>query len=352
MSAKPDPTARLHVVLLWLPDALHGTLLSTLDALRTCAMFMHMQQPTAAPAFTWEILSPSGAKIKLPGTSSDKLCTSRRAKPDASRTLFVIPGLHAHNSPMIGQFLDDYGQALDQIQRHAAAGGWIAATYTGIALPAKIGLLDGARICIPWAHESWFQRSFTSCDGSDSSPIGRHGRVFTCVAPGLQTDFILAVLGTLGYADVAESGRQILLYQARRQELIPDLIKTKLTGKTSDSPVFRAMEWLNAHIDQPYSLTALAEAAATSERTVLRHFKQVAGVTPLEYLHEIRVERAKMLLQVTLQTVHTIAQACGYSDVASFRRVFRAATELTPTDYRSRFALRAKRRHWRVEAVA
>lgn len=352
MSTKTPHAGGLHVVLLWVPDALHGTLLATLDVLRTAATFWHLRHPDSESPFSWEILSPPGTRIRLPGISSDKLCARRRGKPDPLRTLLVIPALHVANSPSMGEFLEANKAVLDHVHAHAEAGGWIAATYTGIALPAKLGMLDGARINAPWAHEAWLSRIFTRCDFSDPALIGRHERLFTCVAPGIQTDFMLAILRALGYPDLAEASAQVLVSQGRRQELMPDLVRKNWVGTTSDSPVYRAMEWLNAHIDQPYNLAALAQAAATSERTLLRHFKQVAGKSPLEYLQEIRVERAKMLLEVTLQTVHTISQACGYSDVSSFRRIFREATGMTPTGYRTRFTLRARRRYWRVETIS
>lgn len=352
MNKKTEPGAQLHVVLVCIPEALHGTLQSTLDVLRTAAMFAHFQHPDDPVRFTWEALCWDGANVSLPGLSTDRFCQNRHVTTPGERTLYVIPGLHVYNSPRIGEILDAHIEAQLRIRRHAEAGGWLAATHTGIGFPAKLGLLDGARIGAPWTHDSWFARNFPKCDFSASEPFVRHGRIFTSVAPGLQVEFTLAVLAAMGYPDLASSSAQVLLYQGRREKLIHDLIEKKWTTKTADSPVYRAIEWLNRHIEQPYSLSTLAVASATSERTLLRHFQQVTGMTPLEYLHDLRVERAKMLLEVTLQTVHTIAQACGYSDVASFRKIFRAVTGTTPSEYRSRFALRTRRRYWRVEALA
>lgn len=352
MSKKAGPADRLHVVLVCVPDALHGTLQSTLDVLRTAAMFAHFQNPDDPVRFTWEAQYLDNAKLSLPGLSTDRFCQNRHVAIPAERTLYVIPGLHVHNSPGIGEILGTYIELQLQIRRHAEAGGWIAATYTGIGFPVIAGLLDGARIGVPWVHDSWFTRNFPKCDFSDAERFARHGRIFTSVAPGLQVEFILQVLAAMGFSDLASSSTQVLLYQWRRQELIQDLIEKKWTTRTADSPVYRAIEWLRRHIEQPYSLPALAAAAATSERTLLRHFQQVTGMTPLDYLHDLRVERAKMLLEATLQTVHTIAQACGYSDVASFRKIFRSVTGTTPAEYRSRFALRTRRPYWRVEALA
>jgi len=44
-----------------------------------------------------------------------------------------------------------------------------------------------------------------------------------------------------------------------------------------------------------------------------------------------------------------VAEACGYSDAAAFRRLFQRATGMSMSSYRARFALRSQRRYWRVE---
>jgi transcriptional regulator GlxA family with amidase domain len=56
----------------------------------------------------------------------------------------------------------------------------------------------------------------------------------------------------------------------------------------------------------------VAEAAASSERTLLRHCHAATGRTPLEHLQGLRVERAKLLLETTLHGLgDAIAEACG-----------------------------------------
>jgi transcriptional regulator GlxA family with amidase domain len=79
---------------------------------------------------------------------------------------------------------------------------------------------------------------------------------------------------------------------------------------------------------------------------LLRHYRAAHGVTPLQYLHQARATRARMLLETTYLTVEAISEACGYRDAAMFRRVFSQATGLTPSAYREQFRLRPLRRDW------
>ncbi|WP_292935199.1 helix-turn-helix domain-containing protein [Noviherbaspirillum sp.] len=350
MKSLDSSAGRLHVKLLWLPDAMHGTLLHARDVLKTASMIYRLQHPKQPSPVSWQIVSPDGNPVKLPGVP----CEEPRDETDQPRpeqTLMLVPAIHCHNNPHLGEITDANPQALEMLHQHATAGGWVATVFTGLAFAARLGLLSGERICAPWAFQSWFARTYPGLDFSGTDRVAMHRKVFVSVAIDAQTDMMLAILDHLLDTDLAQACANLLCYQHERQASIRDISRKNWSQKTSDSPVYRATQWLSTHIDEPYRLAALAEAAATSERTLLRHFQEVTGMSPLDYLHKLRVERAKMLLEVTLQTVHTIALACGYSDAASFRRLFRAETGMTPHAYRARFALRSRRVHWKVEDV-
>jgi len=72
-------------------------------------------------------------------------------------------------------------------------------------------------------------------------------------------------------------------------------------------------------------------------RTFKRRFQKAAGMTPLEYVHALRLERAKTLLETTELKLEQIAEKVGYEDTGFFSRLFRRAVGLTPVQYRRRF---------------
>lgn len=351
LSAPPSSPTPLHVRLLWLPEAMPGTLFAALDVLQTAAGVARLQRPDGPDTLTWQLVGANGRALPmpLPGMAPQGRPPTRAS---GARALVVIPGLMARSAPHLGELAGSHTTALRMLERHAGAGGWIAATYSGMICPLLLGLLDGERTGAPWMYQSWMARRFPQCDFSSDEPMGLAARVFTCVAPALQTEFMLRVLGHLHDPDLAQAVSRLLLYQQERQQRVPDLVSQQWLGKTADSPVYRAISWLQTHVGEPYRLAAVAEAAAVSERTLLRHFRQVTGLSPLDYLHTLRVERASMLLEVSLHGTQAIAEACGYSDAAAFRRLFQRATGMTMSDYRTRFALRTRRRYWRMEEQA
>ena len=80
-------------------------------------------------------------------------------------------------------------------------------------------------------------------------------------------------------------------------------------------------------------------------------FQEALGHSPLDHLHGLRCQRARVLLELSLDGVPAIGEACGYADPAAFRRVFRRETGVSPAQYRQRYALRSPRVRWKVDAT-
>lgn len=75
----------------------------------------------------------------------------------------------------------------------------------------------------------------------------------------------------------------------------------------------------------------------SSRRNIVRRFKQVTGVTPIEYLQFTRIEAAKKLLEETGQQMAEVIYNSGYNDPKAFRKVFRKTVGMTPSEYREKF---------------
>ena len=82
--------------------------------------------------------------------------------------------------------------------------------------------------------------------------------------------------------------------------------------------------------------------AAVSSRTLIRHFRDATGLTPLAYIQKARVEEAKSLLSTGNLAPQKIVDRVGDADMNSFRRLFREHTGMTPHDYREKFRVRAR----------
>jgi transcriptional regulator GlxA family with amidase domain len=77
--------------------------------------------------------------------------------------------------------------------------------------------------------------------------------------------------------------------------------------------------------------------AGLPERTFKRRFTQATGMSPLDYVHTLRLEEAKQMLEAGDEPVEAIALEVGYQDASFFGRLFHRKVGLTPAQYRRRF---------------
>jgi AraC family transcriptional regulator len=96
----------------------------------------------------------------------------------------------------------------------------------------------------------------------------------------------------------------------------------------------RVKEYVEANISRPIRLTELASIAALSPYHFARAFRKAANVTPVRYVWQRRVERAKKLLRDSRVSLAIIAYDCGFSSQSHFTTVFKRETGATPASYR------------------
>jgi transcriptional regulator GlxA family with amidase domain len=91
---------------------------------------------------------------------------------------------------------------------------------------------------------------------------------------------------------------------------------------------------------QPFARLARSrqsEDAGIAERSFKRRFLQATGMSPLEYMHTLRLEEAKQMLEASDEPIEAIANEVGYEDAGFFSRLFRRSVGLSPAQYRKRF---------------
>ncbi|HZY78040.1 MAG TPA: AraC family transcriptional regulator [Cyclobacteriaceae bacterium] len=101
------------------------------------------------------------------------------------------------------------------------------------------------------------------------------------------------------------------------------------------STIEKAKNYMLANFDQNVGLQQLADHCCVSLFHFSRIFKAVMKVTPHQYLSEIRLNHAKILLENTGYPVTQIAIQCGYNSVEHFATAYKQRFETTPSDSRS-----------------
>ncbi|GAL16541.1 transcriptional regulator AraC family [Vibrio maritimus] len=90
--------------------------------------------------------------------------------------------------------------------------------------------------------------------------------------------------------------------------------------------------FMEQHHSENIELNDLAKAAFMSRFHYVRVFKQLYGVTPRSYLRDLRINKAKLLLQQGLSITET-CYSVGYESLATFSNTFRKCTGQSPKHY-------------------
>ena len=119
---------------------------------------------------------------------------------------------------------------------------------------------------------------------------------------------------------------------------IPDRFYRRALLRQSGLPGYklrRAMDFIQSRVDQPILLEQIAAAVALSPFHFHREFKRSTGMTPHQYLVQVRMDRAKALLAGSDMPLAEVAAQVGFADQSHFSSTFRRTTSMTPRSYRN-----------------
>ena len=214
----------------------------------------------------------------------------------------------------------------------------VASVCGGAFFLAEAGLLAGRRATTNPALAGLFRGSYPDVSLEPEERLIDTGDVLTAGSTTAFLDLGVYLVDRFVGREVAVLTAKALCIDANRRSQLPYClyIAPKNHG---DEAVLSVQQWLEQGYKQKTGLDALAKRARMSERSLSRRFVGATGLTPVEYLHRVRIEAAKHLLETSMQSVAEITDAVGYQDARSFSRLFRKLTDVGPCEYRDRFGL-------------
>lgn len=105
-----------------------------------------------------------------------------------------------------------------------------------------------------------------------------------------------------------------------------------------DDLVKQAQEEIRKNFNTANTIEELITDVPASRRNLVRRFKQVTGITPIEYLQKTRIEAAKQMLEQSRHSILEVMLESGYNDLKTFRSLFKKNVGMTPKMYREKFS--------------
>jgi len=138
---------------------------------------------------------------------------------------------------------------------------------------------------------------------------------------------------TAGLADLEASGLlRLLLHGLGRANLAGQAARLK-PPTDIERQVEHAIRWLTVQFTQQISIEGMSRSLGYHRTHLSKMFKRATGLSPMQYLLKLRMERAMTLLEGTL-TVEQVAASVGFGDALYFSKQFRKWTGRSPSAYR------------------
>ncbi len=222
---------------------------------------------------------------------------------------------------------------------------WLAGVAMGGVVLAGAGLLKGKKASLHGHSLNDLRLRFS--DVSLSPDVySIDGNVATCRSATAAMDLMFVLIGQ-------QQGKDML--DALSQYFVRERVGVAGGGLARARPDARllrdqpklgeAIELMESNIEEPLSTDDLAGHVGLSRRHLERLFKKYLNAVPSRYYLQLRLERARGLLQAGGSSVTEVALACGFSSTAHFSTVYRNYAGLTPSEERQMALLAAESKH-------
>ncbi len=127
--------------------------------------------------------------------------------------------------------------------------------------------------------------------------------------------------------DLSISNRQVLVSNQYDQSAIVTTAKSRR--------IMKVCEYIDTHFEEVVKLADVAALVNMSESAFSHFFKKKTGCSFIDYLNNVRIAKASLMLSDTTHSVNEICYSCGFNNSSNFIRIFKKIKGTTPSEYRA-----------------
>jgi transcriptional regulator GlxA family with amidase domain len=235
-------------------------------------------------------------------------------------------------------------ELIDELRRAHRRGARLVSFCTGAFPLARAGVLDGLEATTHWAYADRMRERYPQVSVNPSALYIDAGQVLTSAGSASAIDLALHIIRLDHGAEVANQMARSMVVPPHRDggqaQYVESPIATTRDGALD--PLATTLDWALEHLDEPLSVSSLAEHSAMSPRHFTRRFTDVTGTSPHRWLLRQRLDLARRLLETTDDSIDLVASRAGFGTATAMRQYFRAQLHTTPQAYRRTFDCRAE----------
>lgn len=242
----------------------------------------------------------------------------------------------AIDTPLHGR----YRREIDWLKRMQANGSILSSICSGSLVLAEAGLLDGIECAGHWGYRALFREHYPKVRFREDSILvfaGDNARIITAGGHSSWHDLALHLIARLCGANHAIRTAKVYLLSGHLDGQLPFAAMTRRVQR-NDALIGRCQEWIAENYVCTNPVATMAEHSGLKPRTFARRFHAATGYLPMDYVHTLRIEEAKQLIERDTGGLDEIGFKVGYEDPTFFRRLFKRKAGLTPAAYRKKFA--------------
>ncbi len=216
-------------------------------------------------------------------------------------------------------------------------GAQIVGLCLGAYVLAEAGLLDGRRATTHWGYALDFARRYPLISVVADVLYVEDENIMTSAGTAAGIDCCLHMVRQRYGAESANSIARRLVVPPHRQGGQAQFIEQPIPTSARSSRLSEMIDWVRSNLDQAHTVDSLANHALMSRRTFTRQFRQLMGVTVVEWLHAERLALSQRLLESSDHSIDAISALVGFGSPESLRLHFRRAFGVSPIAWRATF---------------
>lgn len=285
-----------------------------------------LMQPELVAVTSETFVAANGVSITPSLSIADFPCPDIVCVPD----VFVSP---------TDQWASRFQRELDYLRAAYVRGATIATACSGALLLAEAGLLNGWQATTHWGYCDYLRKQYPAIDVHPQRALVASGGEQRLVMAGGGTSWLdLALVLITRWCGVEEAMRVARIHLINWHSIGQQpFARLSCPPQVEDAVIADCQVWIAQHYQLPAPVALMVQRSGLAERSFKRRFQSATGMSPLEYVHNLRLEEAKQMLERDDASIEAVASEVGYEDAGFFSRLFRRQVGVTPAAYRKRF---------------